>query len=204
MKKILLIILPLFFCSQSGICQIKSKQQNSDSHKIEKTVSNFLKWYKSRENDTAKNGTSRPSYSLTKGGYPDTTTKQVINMEGVEVYLSYLRKSGYFSESYLNDLRQYFKEIDKGMQTAPKTNTLIAVPGLNTDWILKTFEPEMVLDHIKNGRFDKVNIIYNKAIVRFRISKVVQMLFTLTKINNKWLIDYIGYDNTYKFSLGRE
>jgi hypothetical protein len=167
--------------------------------KIERTIINFLNWYKIDDQDTTK-----VSYAFIKGGYPDTTTKQRIDMDGVELYFTHLRKAGYFSESYINDLREYFRNIDNGLQAAPKLKDLVAIPGLDGTWILKTFDSDMILDHIKKGRFDKIAVIYNKAIVRFRISKIVIMLFTMTRENNKWLIDYIGYDNTYSYSLGRE
>ncbi|MGZ3871830.1 MAG: hypothetical protein ACXVJD_02865 [Mucilaginibacter sp.] len=202
MKNISLIILLLFYSIQ-GISQTKATRPDSEYDKVKASVINFLNWYKNKELDTAKKDGSPFHYSIIRGGYPDTS-KQRIDMEGVEEYLNHLKGSGYLSNTYLNDLRQYFKEIGDHMQAAPKVNALVAVPGLNTDWILKTFEPEMILDHIRQGRFDKINIIYNKAIVRFRISKIVQMLFTLTRINDRWVIDYIGYDGTYKYSISRE
>lgn len=197
MKKSILIVSILIFCFQYSISQPTSKHLNSIG--IKETIIGFLNWYKVEQPDTLKK-----SYSLLKGGPPDTTTKQRINMDGVEMYLRDFRETGYFSETYLNDLRLYFKEIDDGLQLAPKTKDLIAIPGMNHDWILKTFEPEMVLDHIQEGKFDKIEIIYNKAIARFRISEVVQLLFTLTRSGNKWLIDYIGYDGTSKYSISKE
>lgn len=198
MKKVAVIIFLIFFC-KDGISQNKNSYANKEAINIENTIINFLKWHKNGEEDTSKT-----IYSFTKGAYPDTSTKKVIDMHGVEIYLDHLNRSGYFSESYLNDLRSYFINIDKGLQAAPKQKDLVATPGLGTDWLLDTMEPEMILDHINEGHFDKISIIYNKAMVRFRISKVVQQLYTLTRYNGKWVIDYIGFDNTYQYSLGRE
>jgi hypothetical protein len=197
MKKLLITTFILLFSGGNIIAQAMASRTQQKA--LTNTIVNFLKWYKVEASDTSKK-----NYSFTKGGYPDTTTKVAIDMDGIEIYLNHLNQSGFFSETYLNELRYYFKKIDIGLQARQKENDLIKIDGLDRDWILETFEPEMILDHIKEGRTDKITVVYNKAIVRFRISKIVQLLFTMTKSNKKWLIDYIGYDNTYQYSLGKQ
>jgi len=168
--------------------------------KIKATIIGFLKWYKKEQADTAK----KP-YSITKGGYPDTTTDFRIDTAGLEIYLKQFEKTGYVSETYLNSLRLYFKRIDDELKLDSRhRQELFKVDGLDNDWVLDTFEPEIILNHIKEGRFDKISSIYNKAITRFRISNLVQLLFTLTRYKDKWLIDYIGYDATSQYSMARQ
>jgi hypothetical protein len=194
MKKPALIVALLIFLSHPGICQLKNPKDD-----IKETVVNFLNWYKTEQHDKAQS-----HYSFIKGGYPDTTTKQAVDWMGVERYLNHLRETGYFSETYLNDLGYFFKKIDDNLKTRPKTKDLVKIDGLDRDWILKTFEPEAILDQIEAGRFNKISVIYNKAMVRFRISKSVQLLFTLTRTTNKWQIDSVGYDASYKYSAARQ
>lgn len=119
-------------------------------------------------------------------------------------YQNYLRKSGYFSETFLAWVRDYYLAIDKELEKRPKTKDLVKVNGLDVDVLLQTYDTADILDHIDKANLDRCYLIYNKAIARLTISSVVKMIFTLTKTKNKWLIDYIGYDNTSKFSLGRE
>ena len=193
MKK--LIILLIVFNNYYAYGQSKS----SEKEKIESTIVDFLRLYKIIEADTTFKG-----YKITKGGYPDSTTQQLIDFDGLEKYLAEINQKNFLSETFLNDLRRYFFRINEEMKLIPPQNELNAIPGLGTDLILSTFEPKEILDHIDEGRFNKINIIYNKALVRFRIRKEVQMLFILTRSKENWQIDYIGYDNTYKYSFGRQ
>lgn len=193
MKRTALIILIAISCYEPGICQTKNHYADTNEISIKKAIINFLDWYKIEQGDTSKK-----AYSFTKGGFPDTTTKTTIDIKGVEMYLDELKKAGYFSESYLNNLWFYFKDIDDDLQTSPKTKDLIKIPGMDIDWILNTFEPEEILNNINRGEFKRISVIDNKAIVQFQIAKRIPLLFTLTRENNKWLIDYIGYARTDK------
>ncbi|WP_291402365.1 hypothetical protein [Daejeonella sp.] len=97
---------------------------------------------------------------------------------------------------YLNNLRGYFYEIDSVLIKSPPINigSIVKIDGLDVDFILQNFEPELILNHIDEGKLEEVLILENKAIVKFNIPKTfTKMLFTLTKENGVWLIDYIGY-----------
>ena len=100
------------------------------------------------------------------------------------------------SEIFINNLRGYFYEIDKVLKKSPPISigSIVKIDGLDLDFILQNFEPEDILNHIDEGKLYDVEILENKAIAKFNISKTsVKMLFTLTKENSNWLIDYIGY-----------
>jgi len=119
-------------------------------------------------------------------------------MNAVEGYLIHIKSSGFVSESFINDLRQYHQKIAddvKNYTPYPKSERRFSIPGLNLD-VIFGFEPEEILDHINEGRFTKIYTVYDKAIVKFDISKFKQYIFTLTKVDNKWLIDYYGLDRT--------
>jgi len=175
------------------------KTTNPEKVQIKNTVVGFLKWYKIKLADTA-----HETYRITKGGYPDTTTNVRIDQEGIERYLKILNRSQLLSETYINDLRSYFMDIDKMLANLPNSHESVKVPGLDIDFVLHTFEPEMILDHIKDARFDKIEIIYDKAIAHVIISKTVEMIFTLTRKQNRWLIDYTGYDAGHKYSIATQ
>lgn len=111
----------------------------------------------------------------------DSTTQRSIDFDGIEKYFLAIDQKNYLSQTFLNDLRRYFFHINEEMKLIPPSNELNPIPGLGTDLILSTFEPEEILDHIEKGKFNRIEIIYNKALVRFRIRKEIQMLFVLTR-----------------------
>jgi hypothetical protein len=93
-------------------------------------------------------------------------------------------------------LRGYFYEIDKILvKSSPiSIGSIVKIDGLDSDFILQTFEPEQILDYIDQGRLEEVLILENKAIAKFNIYETyTKMLFTLTREEGNWLIDYIGY-----------
>lgn len=111
-----------------------------DSCKL--VTTNFLDWYKSQKNhlDTL--------YMIrldNKGFYR-------VNFENVSRYLFELEESNYFSNNYLNQLKNYIYECDARLV---KTKQSDGPPeDLEGDLILKTQEPEVFLLNI-----DKLNII---------------------------------------------
>jgi hypothetical protein len=200
-KKIVILLL-ISGMAAHGYSQGKSSPSSANCRQIETAIIHFLKWHK--KEDSTPTSESKTSPSLTKGGYPDSTTQLRIDTAGVAAYQNYLRKSGYFSETFLAYVRDYYLAIDKDLEKGSKMNALIKVNGLDVDVLLQTYDTSDILDHIDKAHLDHCYIVYNKAIARLTISSVVKMVFTLTKTRNKWLIDYIGYDNTSKSSLGRE
>src|ERR1700709_1466609 len=108
MKTLLFLII---FSLLTNIAFGQSGKHRIRSPKINSVVVGFLKWYKLYDRDTVKK-----TYSLIKGGYPDTTTKQGIDRNGVEIYLDDFRKSGFVSEAYIDNFRHYFLDIDKELE----------------------------------------------------------------------------------------
>jgi len=202
-KKIVILLL-ISGMAAHGYCQGKHSSSLADRRGIETTLIRFLKWHKKEDQAPNPASENKTSPYITKGGYPDSTTQLRIDTVGVAAYQNYLGKSGYFSETFLAWVRDYYLAIDKDLEKRPKTKDLVKVNGLDVDVLLQTYDTADILDHIDKAHLDRCYLIYNKAIARLTISSVVKMIFTLTKTKNKWLIDYIGYDNTSKFSLGRE
>lgn len=197
------ILLLISGIAAHGYCQGKGSTSLADRRGIETTLIRFLRWHKKEDLASNSASESKTPPSITKGGYPDSTTQICIDTAGVAAYQNYLRKPGYFSETLLAWVRDYYLAIDKDLEKGSKMNALVKVNGLDIDVLLQTYDTADILDHIDKAHLDRCYLIYNKAIARLTISSVVKMIFTLTKTQNKWLIDYIGYDNTSKFSLGR-
>jgi hypothetical protein len=183
------------------IVSAQSKKINAEDIKIKKTIINFLKWYK-QTSDAGNEDTIIDSTQLHKvilvEEHVDSLTKLSVDMIAVEGYLKHIRSSNCVSESFINDLRQYHQKIAdeiKKYPLYPKSEDHFPIPGLNLD-VIFGFEPEEILDHFKQGNFTKIYTIYDKAIVKFDISKLKQYIFTMTKTNGTWLIDYYGLDRT--------
>lgn len=168
----------------------QSRQGIFDKKVIKSSVFGFLEWYKKKLSDTTQN-----NYLLAKGGYPDTTTSRRIDFSGVEKYLEELRKSGYLSENYLCGLQGYFKDIDDTLLKMDTKKDLIPVSGLDVDFILRTGEPESILNQLNKAKILKIYVAYDKSIVKLKIS-TIGMLFTLSRFGTVWKIDYVGY---YKY-----
>ncbi|WP_131538404.1 hypothetical protein [Pedobacter nototheniae] len=202
MKKFVLVFVCALFLN---ICWGQKPKINYDQKSIKRTITNFLKWYKTQETIKPVEviDTTELHNAIIVWDEIDTLIKPTVNMAAVEHYLDRLKASYYFSETFINDLRQYHQKIKDELKTttpSPKSEGLYAIPGLNLDIVFGTFEPEEIYSRYKSGVFKKISIVNNKAIVQFYIPKssnydYTKVLFTLTKEKENWLIDYIGYYN---------
>jgi hypothetical protein len=166
-------------------------QSQDNNAKIKKTITGFLNWYKVNKD---KLYTS----PIILGFNEDTVRRGEvvrIDISAVEKYLHNIDRSKYVSKSFLNELRQTYMNVADTLVKHPLIDYFGPIAGLEGN-IIFGFEPEEILDHIKDGKFRKIYVIYDKAIVKFDISKFNQWVFTLTKFNNRWVIDYLGYDGT--------
>jgi hypothetical protein len=188
MKKIILMTVFMSLLNTISYSQSHERLANSE---LEKTVHGFLNWYKAKGNELK-------SSPIVLGFNKDSIKKDSIvriDMPAVEEYLKNLKKSNYVSEVFLNNLREIYKNVSDTLVKHPVVDYFGPVPGLESDLIFG-FEPEEILDHIREGRFTKIYVVYDKAIIKFDISDFNQYIFTLTKLNGRWLIDYFGLDRT--------
>lgn len=202
MRKLILILLCISFVN---ICQgqVPNKSNDENIIKIKKTIINFLKWYKSQQviKPIKKIDTTKLYSSIIVWKQTDNLIKPSIDMIAVEDYLRWLRESGFISETFINNLRQYHQKIAdelKIVSPTPKSEGFYAIPDLNLDVVFLNFEPEEILEHYKAGLFKRTSIVHNKAVVQFYVPPsynygYTKMLYTLTKDKGIWLIDYIGY-----------
>jgi len=200
MRKSILIVLGLLFF---GICWGQNPKSKYDEDSIKKTIINFLKWYKKREagQTVVAVDTTKTHCYIVEWEEIDTLIKPTVDMIAVDNYLDNLKASHYLSETFINNLRQYHQKIKDELNAvipSPKSEGIYAIPGLNLDVVFGSFEPEAIYERYKLGLFKRISIVQNKAIVQFYIPQsstytYIKMLYTLTKENGVWLIDYIGY-----------
>jgi len=166
-------------------------QSSSEKIKIKDSIVGFLNWFKKNGNSIEK----RPIVT----GFNATNIKGdsvvKVNMSAVDEYLANLKKSNYVSDLFLVPIKIRYKEVSDALLKSPLIDYFGPIGGLESDPIFG-FEPAQILDHINEGRFTKIYILYDKAIVKFDIPKLNQSIFTLTKIDEIWLIDYFGADRT--------
>lgn len=189
MKRSISILLLSLFCS---IVFGQKNQSINNEKEIRTTIVSFLNWYKENESSIMISPIIR--------GYNEDSIKKDsilrIDMKSVDDYLSNFKKSNLVFDSFLGNLRAIYKSVSDTLIKYPVIDYFGPVPGLECD-LLFGFEPEEILDHIDEGRLSKVHVIYNKAMVKFDISKFNQMIFCLTKVdNNLWVIDSLSYDRT--------
>ena len=198
MKKVtLLFMIVLIF----NVCMGQIPRASVEQEKIKKTINGFLSWYKRQQENPNTTIDTSINRSIIAWEEIDTLMKPNIDMVAVEDYLTYLKTSRYLSETFINNLRQYHQKIKdelKVVTPSPKSNGIYAIPGLNLDIVFGSFEPEAIYDYYKSGIFKRISNVEYKAIVQFYIppssyNTYIKMLFTLTKENENWLIDYIGY-----------
>jgi len=182
--------------------------KNDENAKIYATCLNFLKWYRDAQRiDSITTLVKKPSIPLIKEVYVNAKYKKLlINNVGVERYIDFYRKSGFLSEVYLSGLKLYFNEINKSLtKNKPvRRNDTIKIDGLDLDIQLQTYEPEEIFDNLYRSKITQMHVIYNKALVGIHFNDNIDMIFQLTKVKGKWLIDYTGHDNTSIKSIFRQ
>lgn len=196
MKKLILA----FTCSLFFSFSYGQGKNYAEEAKIKKAILSFLHWHKldQIEDTTKKENSRKMHHPIIVRKQIDTMIKVSIDMAGVEEYLKHLKSSNVISDTFINDLRQYHQKIADEIELWKPfqvKDSEFAIPGLNCDVIFGC-EPEAILDHIKDGKFTKVYQVYDKALVKFDVTAINQYVFVLTKLDNKWLIDYFGFDST--------
>lgn len=195
---LLLIIMSTFACSDM-------KTKNSNTYKegmklasidpAPKSISPdsaiiaFLKWYKDNDERLHK-------IQLITGGLDDTTTFYSVDFKATERYLSELKKSGFLSEGFLNELRKHFTQSNEYLKKHPQNDG--PAPGFEADLIMKSQDYMDVWENL-----DKVKVINektssDKAFVELLFAGNYKTKYFLTKKGNKWLIDTI--DNAFSES----
>ncbi|MFD1256141.1 hypothetical protein ACFQ3S_04990 [Mucilaginibacter terrae] len=192
MKKLLILKLLIF---AFVVC---NAQKQTTLPIIKRTIIDFLKWHKA--GSEFENGRA---YFVPRYDEKDTT-KTYFDSDSLELYYNRFRKSNFVSETYINQLKEYFSYYGKFIGPKRSPGEIVKIEGLDQDIVLGTFEPEVILDNLSKARITKSLIVHRKALLSVNFAKEVNLVFILTKQDKTWLIDYLGPDNTSINSFFRQ
>jgi len=148
----------------------------------ESTIIAFLKWYKYNEERLRQ-------IQLLTGGLKDTTTFYSVNFKATEKYLSELKKSGFLSDRFLEDLRTHFIQANEYLKQHPQHDG--PAPGFEADLIMKSQDYMDVFENLDNVKVLDKNMNGNKAYLKLMFAGYYKTKYYLAMHRNKWLIDKI-------------
>jgi hypothetical protein len=171
-----------FFCTLLQGINKKGEEIKPDLTKEPiKTVINFLKWYRENEKTLSKiQMVNIPSIEEKNSFY-------TVNFEKTEQYLAALKKSGFVSDKYMDQWRDYFKKADIKLKQNPMNDG--PPDGFEFDFVLWTQEIDETLEAINNPKLISTQITTDNAIVTLDI--LMRLEYKLSKQGDKWLIDDI-------------
>jgi hypothetical protein len=150
----------------------------NDTLALQETVKAFLMWYKT-------NYTQANSFGLT---YQDKQGNYNVALGNCDLYLNFLKSSGYISDTYMGLWKKYFE--DKAIYLKENLSSEGPPEGFEFDLVLITQEPELILNEIDHLQFAVSENNGNKAILQ--VAGHWGYDFEMTKVNDKWLIEYIA------------
>lgn len=151
----------------------------------QQTVVDFLTWYRANNERIYK-------IQFIKGGGLDTTTFYRVDFAQADKFIGELQKSGYLSDSFIVNLKKYFKEADEDFVV----HSINDEPPLafSSDLIMHTQEDlsakSLDWDDILKARITLKMLSATKALVQLR-SNYFNYDYTLSLVNGSWLIDNI-------------
>lgn len=188
----LLMIVTSLFAFSSSVCEsIKTNDKGIFYHcndtapeviSPEKTVIAFLKWYKHNEERLYR-------IQLLTGGLKDTATFYSVDFKATEKYLVELKKSGFVSYKFLEDLQQHFLQTNEYLEQHPQNDG--PAPGFEADLIMKAQDYMDVWEDLDHAKVIDKNIDGKKASIKFLFAGYYKTKYYLTRHSNKWLIDKI-------------
>jgi len=180
------ILLLLFFAAIKGDAAPLPKYGEEESAEAPKLIArNFLKWYK-------ENRERLETFRLVNGKPGDSTQAYRVNFAETEKYLGELKKSGFFSDQYINSFRKYFIIADATLEQRPQYDG--PAEGFSYDLVLKTQDSDEILDQIRKMKIIIKPVSADEAKVYLRFPRVtVAMVLMMSRSGDKWLIDSLDY-----------
>ena len=187
-----LVIINILACSDTQTEKtynkivLTNKDDNvSNIASVEKTVLGFLNWYKNNKDKLGQ-------INLIKGGLPDKNTNYSFDFISTRKYLFELKKSGYLSETFINNLQKHFIEVDEYLKKYPQNDE--PIQGFDYDIIMKSQDYMDVWSNLNNVKILNKNINNDKAYLKLQFIGNYKTKYYLTKKDNLWLLDNIVND----------
>jgi hypothetical protein len=165
-------------------------KKNIDSLKVERNesltirIKEFINWY-------GKNQTKLSQIELvnnSRGEIIDSTKFYSVNFENTEKYLTQFKKSGLFSEKYIESQRKYFKDCESDFISEPENDG--PPSGFDYDIVMKSQDFE-IKELIRDLKVKNLTVTEKTAKLTADFGIYYKLNFTLSKENEVWKIDDI-------------
>lgn len=170
-----MIILFCFACNNSN-------KKNTPIDEAQKTVIDFLNWYKNHYDSLGKFILVRNSDFVE----PDSTKLYSVNFIETEKYLSALKSSGFISEQYLENQRKYFLSCDSNFNVNPEYDG--PPDGFDYDFIMQSQDYEDDLNYPEMYKIFSSKIENDSAEIIFDTPDKARRKYYLKKENSVWKI----------------
>lgn len=166
--------------SEKKIDSLKVESNESLTIKIKE----FINWY-------GKNQTKLSQIELVNNSHNeiiDSTKFYSVNFENAEKYLTEFKKSGLFSEKYIESQRKYFKDCESDFIAEPENDG--PPSGFDYDIVLKSQDFE-IEELIRDLKVKNLTVTEKTAKLTADFGIYYKLNFTLSKENEVWKIDDI-------------
>jgi hypothetical protein len=147
------------------------------------TILSFLQWY--RHNVTRIKQIEMVSPSTD----PKMNGAYAVNFTATEQYLDELKKSGFVSDKYIANWRDYFKQADEKLKKSAQREG--SVKEFDKDFIMWAKDYTDDLNHIEKSTVEYQKAANDEGIVMIGLPTVGRVKYKISKQNGKWLIDDI-------------
>jgi hypothetical protein len=166
--------------SEKKIDSLKVESNESLTIKIKE----FINWY-------GKNQTKLSQIELVNNSHNeiiDTTKFYSVNFENTEKYLTEFKKSGLFSEKYIESQRKYFKDCELDFIAEPENDG--PPSGFDYDIVMKSQDFE-IEELIRDLKVKNLTVTEKTAKLTADFGIYYKLNFTLSKEKEVWKIDDI-------------
>jgi hypothetical protein len=163
------------------------KQMEVSKDAPEDVVKGFLKWYNTNFDTIYK-------FETIKGGALEQSknpTNYYVDFKVVDEYIDYFRKSGFFTNDFLNQYKNIFVEGEKQFKKEPQNDG--PPEGFDFDYFMMTQDDFTAdLKNVDQLKFDSKKIDDQTATVIFEFkNSLMKYKYTLKSKEGKWQIDKI-------------
>lgn len=135
------------------------------------------------------NLTSIPLINNASGDIFDSSKFYSINFKATEKYLNGLKQSGFVSEDFLNNWRQYFKQAEEQFKTNPQNDG--PPEGFEYDFVLLSQEIDDDLTNTNKAKVLSNSTQDTSATVVLQLASGQKLRYYLTNDRNSWLINKV-------------
>lgn len=184
-----LILLSLFILSCGKTKNAENETNELNEQNIENSIFTnrileFLTWY-------GKNLPKLNEMELVNNSFGekvDSTKFYSVNFENTEKYLTEFKKSGLFSEKYIESQRNYFKKCESDFIASPENEG--PPSGFGYDIVMKS--QEFDIEEMKRDlKIKNLNATEKTAKLTADFGVYYKLNFILSKENDVWKIDDI-------------